>query len=157
MSKKKYTKKDVLKGIDRCLDNNCYNCPFDQEHGSSGCINNLITEARKLILKKSTKPKTNVPDNVKLGKVVYTVSGGLIERTSIYAIGETSFVVEMNIGEINYYMTEYYFEDYGETWFTTLNDAKQYIKDSLADPEKVIFRKHSSNDDIWIARTRHQL
>lgn len=155
MSKKKYTKNNVLKGLKCCIDvrhpGDCVSCPFVND---KNCAHNLMTKAYDFL---SAKPKTNVPDNVKLGKIVYTVSGGLIERTSIYAIGETSFVVEMNIGEINYYMTEYYFEDYGETWFTTLNDAKQYIKDSLADPETVIFRKHSSNDDIWIARTRHQL
>ena len=155
MSKKKYTKNNVLKGLKCCLDapyqGDCVSCPFVDD---KNCAHNLMTKAYDFL---SAILKTNVPDNVKLGKKVYTVSGGFIERTTIYAIGETSFVVEKNIGEINYYRTEYYFEDYGETWFTTLNDAKQHIKDSLADPEKVIFRKHSGCDNIWIARTKHKL
>lgn len=58
---------------------------------------------------------------------VYVIYDNSIFLKSAAYIGEYSFIVG-GYQELNYDAQEWFFDDYGTTWFTSLGDAKKFLK-----------------------------
>lgn len=67
----------------------------------------------------------------KPGRKVYVIYDGNIFLESAAYIGKHSFIVDGYEWRVDG-AREWYYEDYGETWFTSLSEAKKFlIQDNL--------------------------
>lgn len=80
----------------------------------------------------------------RLGRTVYTVYDNSITKTKVAFIGKDSFIIEHFITHGYDYGFEYYYDDYKESWFTNLSEAKQSIMSTVT--EKVIWKPWSTGD-----------
>ena len=65
---------------------------------------------------------------VKLGQEVYCIYDNSISKSAVYAIGK-DFFINGNYDEGNYFNSWfYYFDEYGETWFTSFKEAKKALE-----------------------------
>ena len=66
---------------------------------------------------------------VSIGKKVYVIYDDSIELEHVGYIGSKSFIIEDFYNKVEDAI-EYFYDDYGQTWFTNFSDAeKQIIKD----------------------------
>lgn len=62
----------------------------------------------------------------RLNRVVYTIYQRSITKSTVAFIGNESFIIEHWLKDYDYGY-EFYYKDYGITWFTNFNKAKKHI------------------------------
>lgn len=63
----------------------------------------------------------------KINRVVYTIYEDAISKDIVGFLGKDSFIVKDFVCERDFYSLEYFYEDYNETWFISLTQAKLYL------------------------------
>ena len=70
----------------------------------------------------------------KIGKKIYYYFAGEVFEARVGYLGEDSFIIE----DYDIYETfEWYYEDYNETWFTSLAKCKKACKNRYGEPVDV--------------------
>lgn len=104
-------------------DRMCYSC--GQSH-----IDDLIKQLRggKEVETCSTALRERGDEmKPKLGRIVYILYDLSIIKTRVGYIGKDSFIIEDFSEDVLFDSLEWWYEDYGKTWFTSLTDAKQQL------------------------------
>ena len=90
----------------------------------------------------------------RIDKKIYTIYSYEISEETVKFLGKDSFIVD-NFEDYccNY---EFYYDDYGTTWFTSFAKAKKYLKDKIKkmfpnDKYKLIEHKDFHNVRFWEA------
>lgn len=81
-----------------------------------------------------------------IGQKVYTIYKEGLDRTHVKFIGKNSFLVE-DYDSIIQEASEYKFEDYNKTWFSSLALAKQKLREKFNCEEIV-----QIDDGYWEAK-----
>lgn len=72
-----------------------------------------------------------------LGKTVYCIYCGEINKETVGYIGKDSFIVEEFSDNRMFDSLEYYYGDYNENWFTSLAKAKAKLLQDYDDGQKL--------------------
>ena len=94
-----------------------------------------------------------------LNRTIYVIYDDSITQERVYMLGEVEFAHTRSFDE-NYdenYRRPLYYEEYNETWFTSLAKAKQRLlkdyKESFPDEQVKIAQLY---DDYWIIIGRYE-